>query len=127
MRFLDRNRTATRIGNGALINPRPDRTRDRAVWFGAGVGMSATPFNPDLALTPGAPRAVAMGCVCPVETNEGGQGIQGTHGKDARYWVHDHCPLHEMAGPETGLWRQRALELRGTVLDRMVSDAEAGA
>lgn len=69
--------------------------------------MSVTPFNPDLALTPGAPRAVVMGCLCPVETNEHGQGIQGTRGKHARYWIHDHCPLHEMAGHEAGFWRER--------------------
>lgn len=50
---------------------------------------------PPLALTPGAPRAVAEGCICPRMDNGHGRGAGGLADDGTPlYWITDGCPLH---------------------------------
>ena len=57
------------------------------------------PFNPELAMTPGAPRAIEKGCLCPQIDNYHGKGIP-VNGK-FEYWINGLCPLHGLA-PASG-------------------------
>jgi hypothetical protein len=49
-------------------------------------------FNPELALTPGSPRAIGDGCTCPRMDNANGRGFPV--GGKTEYWIDGDCPLH---------------------------------
>ena len=46
-----------------------------------------------LALTPGAPRAVNEGCLCPILDNAHGRGC-GSNTTGPLYVIREDCPLH---------------------------------
>ncbi len=53
---------------------------------------------PDLALTPGAPRAKASGCLCPAWDNGHGRGAFHDVSGVMLYVIREDCPMHGSEG-----------------------------
>ena len=54
--------------------------------------MSDPAIDPELALTPGSPRAIREGCKCSADYNDDGRGRW--HGRSITYWITSDCPMH---------------------------------